>query len=154
MDFRDFLSALSSLWPLQSAMGEFPLLLQVDTNPVVIPGSGQTTASVTLPGDCDIEIDDWTYWSSDAKFPDESGFRVAIFYGSGDYALNYPANNQVRGEQFFGTAQRPGRIGYRPWRIATYGNRGLLSFNFSNINTTTTTVEICLRGHRSKPQGA
>jgi len=147
MEIPSFLAALASLLPLNSK--QTPILMQLDTNPAVIPGSGTLTAGLTLPGDCDLQIDDWCFVSSDTNYPTASGFRVAIMYGGGDFSLNYPANNPVRGEMLFGTAQRPGRIGYQPWNIATYGNRGLLSFQFSNLGTTSCTLEICLRGHRT-----
>lgn len=149
MDFNSLWDAFASLWPLNMNEQQAPLILQPTINPTPIPGSGTATAVIELPGDCNIQIDDWVYWSSDAGFPDESGFRVTIYYGN-DWAINYPSVNGVRGENLFGTAQRPGRVGYRPWKINTYGNRGLLQFNLTNLATTTTTVEITLRGNRRK----
>lgn len=149
----NWLQDLAQFWPLRQKARQYPLLLQFDTNPLVIASGGSGVGTITLPGDCDMQIDDWTYWSSNATanatFPDHSGFRVSIYYGSGDWCLNYPASNGVRGENLFGTAQFPGRIGYRPWALDTYGNRGLLTFNVTNLLSTTLTLEICLRGHRT-----
>lgn len=151
MNFASFWAAVCAWWPLNMKAQKAPLLLQATTNPIVIPQSGSVTATVELPGDCNIQVDDWVAFSTDAGFPATMGFRVSIFYGN-DWAINYPATNPVRGELIFGTAREPGRIGYRPWKINTYGNRGLLQFNFSNLNTTTITVEICLRGHRNSAE--
>lgn len=147
MDFSSFWAAFAAMWPLRMGAKQAPLLLTPDTNPVVIPPSGTATVTMQLPGDCDIQVDDWVATSSHTSFPNIMGFRVTMFYGN-DWSLNYPAPNAIAGENIFGTAQRPGRIGYRPWWIETYGNRGLLQFNFSNTQTITTSVEICLRGHR------
>src|SRR5678815_1816787 len=148
MDWNNFFAALGSLWPLQQKQGQYPIVLQVQQNPIILPGSGGLTATMELPGDCDLQIDDWMAWSSDAGYAANGtmGFRCSVYYGSGDWAINYPATNGVRGELMFGwPGALIGRIGYRPWFISTYGNRGLLSFNFTNLNTTTLTVEIALR---------
>lgn len=151
MNFASVWAAILAWWPLNMKRQQAPLLLQPTTNPVVIPASGSITATIELPGDCNIEVDDWVYFSTDTNWPGVAGFRVNISYGN-DWSINYPSTNPVRGEMIFGTAREPGRIGYRPWKINTYGNRGLLQFNFTNLNTTTITVEICLRGHRdSRP---
>ena len=139
---------LLEYWPLKASNCEFPMLVQPQTVPTVIPGSGVATASIELPGDADMTIDDMVYFSTDLSFPDVAGFRCAIYYGQGDYTLNYPATNEVRGELIFGTAQRPSMIGNRPWRLTTRGARGQLNFNFTNLSTNTTTVEFALRGNR------
>jgi len=151
MNWTDFFRSLASMWPLSQRSNEYPLVLGFQTNPLVLAGSGSGTATIELPGDCDIEIDDWLAWSSDTNYAAYGilNFRTTIYYGSGDWAINYPATNPVRAELVFGaSSQRPGRIGYRPWYLNTYGNRGLLSFQVTNTNTTTLTIEVALRGFR------
>lgn len=151
--FASFWDALAALWPLRQTSRQAPIVMGTTTNPMVVPGSSSLTGVIELPGDCDIQIDDWVYWASAAGFPDESDCRISIYYGN-DWSLVYPAANPVRVEMIFGTGQRPGRIGYRPWWVETYGNRGLLQMNVSNTATTSRTVELAVRGHRrSRQQG-
>lgn len=142
--------AAADVFPLNLKARQYPIMMSLQNNPILVPGSGQATGTIELPGDCDIQIDNWNLWTSDASWPTTTSVRVGIYYGQGDFSVNYPTTNLVRGELFAGTGQRPGTIGYRPWWINTYGNRGVLSVQFTNLATATTTAELCLLGHSRK----
>lgn len=148
MNGANVFAALQGFWPLQTEDGQVPQILIPQTNPLLIPPSSNLSSTIELSGDCYLQVDDWVFWSSDAAYPNVAGFRVSVYWGSREWSL---MNAAVRGELVFGTAQRPGHIGYRPWALSRPGGgRAILTFDFSNLGAATCTVEIALRGHRSR----
>jgi hypothetical protein len=145
--WQDVVAAFLSRLPLLASQRQSPYMLAMEDNPLGIAASGTASSRMQIQGDCDVQFDQWVAWSSDSSWPTTLGFRVDIAWGAREWKLS---NTPIRGELVFGTAQRPGSIGYRPWRID--GRKGAgqstLVFTFTNLNTATLTVEPCLKGHR------
>lgn len=143
-DWRNLVGRLN-LWDQQILQ-----VLTTQTNPIVIAGSGTSTQTIEIPADCFVAVESFRFWSSAESYPETSDFRCAIFYGNRDWGLMI--QGQVRGELIFGTAQRPGYWSRRPWVVSapSNGGRGILQIDFTNLSTTTTTVEIGLFGYRTK----
>lgn len=146
--WQDVIASFLNHLPLIATKRQAPYILAPEDNPLVLAASAQGSTRCLIQGDCDVQFDDWVFWSSDSGFPTTSGFRIDISWGAREWKFS---NTPIRGELLFGTARDPGRIGYRPWKID--GRRGAgqstLFFSFTNLTSSTLTIEFALRGHRT-----
>ncbi len=154
----NLLSGLLQMAPLRVWDGQIPLLLQTEVNPIIVPpaaSGGAAIGSIELPGDCYIRFDQWrAYWAnastSSATYPTTSNLRCSIWWASREWSL-MNGQSAPRMELIFGTAQRPAHFSNQPWIVASPGGgRGVLTFEFTNLETTSITVELAIVGVRTK----
>lgn len=158
--WQNVFQSLVSWFPLQIAKNQMPFVLQPQLgasnssgNPLVLASAATGQITFQVPSDCVIEIDQWNAWSSlSSTNPTSLGFLANIWYGNGDVQLT---QGPVPGELIFGTAQMPGRWGYRPWIITRPAEQafGQLTIQCTNTMGATNTIYFALMGFRHKLGG-
>lgn len=166
MSFKDIMVAAVKAWPLQIGRSQYPFALTPTLLPgsttgsaqLVVPANGNLNVGVQVPNDCDLEIDQWTWSGTNAGYPNTSGVTVQMYWGNREVML---CQSALPLECIFGTAQRPGTFGFRPWRVAGVSagrsaTPGFATFGLDLTNTTatTTTHYLALLGWRTAPQAA
>lgn len=155
--WQDVFQSLVNWYPLQVGRNQIPFVLQAQqggngsVNPLVMTSGATGTITFQIPSDCVVQIDHWNAWSTalSSSNPTSLGFLANIWYGNGDVQLT---QNPVPAELIFGTAQRPGRWGNRPWIVTQPKNTafGQLTIQCTNTAGTTNSIFFALLGFRSK----
>jgi len=156
----DGLGLYTAPFPACLSDGWAPYWLTTDTTPLALPPSTATQlqpVAMTFQGDADIIITDFVCSSTfgtigSTGYPNVMGFRAYPTWGARGWAIcNNPSG--ILGENLFGTAQRPYRPD-RPWWIkAQNTSASYINWIFTNQATTTTTIEVVLKGWRRTAPG-
>lgn len=157
--WRDFIAGMLGYVPIRIARGEIPIILTPTGTlsggsnsawPLVLGSGDSTTAQLLISNDCTLELSQWVASTSNPGYPNTLGFTVNIYWGNRQ--INLTPGGGVPAEMLFGTAQRPGYFGDRPWRVADVGMPGSqanIQFDITNTAGATNTIYFGIKGWRS-----
>jgi len=123
--------------PMLAAQNEFPFMIGTETYPFIIAGNATLSDSFIIDGENAFVFETIRYTASGV-------FRLLLQWGSQTAGL---MNKALHIDLIAGTAQRPGFFSQKSWMMPV-GTRTVLTAQFTNLLTTTNTIEIAIAGYR------
>lgn len=123
--------------PMMAGRNEFPFMVGTETYPFIVAANATASDSFIIDGENAFILETIRYTSSAA-------FRLLLAWGSQSAQL---MNKPLHVDLLAGTAQRPGFWSRKGWCLPI-GTRTVLTIQFTNLSTTTNTIEIAIAGYR------